>query len=390
VPDKTKKKSDKGKGKAESKVTAESTENLGTTLPPVVLRPLPPIFFGPSISSLSPSGAIVGGSGFVLTVNGAGYNADAVVMWNGVAQPTTFISANQLTASIVPANIAAIGPVPVTVSRPPFTSPASTFNVIPNISATVNALNQVTQSFASLQQFQALQPGLIQSLANLQTFLNIESATINDQQGQLSDAQNQVATLNTQNSALNAQVTQQNATIAQLQSQLAANKTQTARPVDVAQSFKGVVDQIQQTARNSGGVQTTLTNMNIQLKTLVNVQTPAAPHDASGSAPPPEAVLVFPDPTALPDPNSLSTVTFSFSAIPNIRDAVPTTPPTPAPDPTPPPTPPPPTPPPPTPPPPPPTPAPPTPPPPTPAPAGGPRTSKAATTKSATKKARKR
>jgi len=324
-----------------------STERVGITLPPINRPPIP-IFFGPTLSSLSPSGAIVGDSGFVMTVNGGGFASNSIVMWGSLALATTFVSTTQLTAVVAPANIGAIGGVSVTVTRDSLTSNAVTFNVIPNISQIVSTLNQVTQNFTTLQQFTAIQPGLIQAFANLQTFLNIESSTINDQQSQLTDAQNQIASLNTQNAALNSQVTQQNATIAQLQAQLAATKTQTARPVDVAQSFKGVVDQIQQTARDSGGVQTTLTNMSIQLKTLVNVQTSSAPHDAAGNPPPPEAVLVFPDPSALPDPSTLSTVTFSFSAIPNIKAATPA-PPAPTPTPVPTPTPPPPTPPPPTP-----------------------------------------
>ena len=49
--------------------------------------------------------------------------------------------------------------------------------------------------------------------------------------------------------------------------------------------------------------------MNVQLKSLVSVQTPAA-----GGAP--MASLVFPSPTALPDPQHLSTLSLSFSAIP--------------------------------------------------------------------------
>jgi len=334
VPDKPKDKSKK------TPPEAGSTEHAGITVqppvagqPPIILRP-PPIFFGVTISSLSPSGAIVGGSGFVLTVNGAGFGDNSVVMWGSLALATTVISSTQLTAVVPPANIAVIGGVSVTVTRDTLTSNAATFNVIPNITQIVNTLNQVTQNFTTLQQFQAIQPGMIQALANLQTFVNIETSTINDQQSQLTDAQNQISSLTTQNAALNTQVTQQNATIAQLQSQLAATKTQTARPVDVAQSFKGVLDQIQQTARDAGGVQTTLTNMNIQLKALVNVQATSAPHDAAGNPPPPEAVLVFPDPSALPDPSTLSTVSFSFSAIPNIKAAT-ATPPPPTPTPTP-------------------------------------------------------
>ncbi len=198
---------DKPPSKPKDKPSAESsTEHVGgvVTVPPIIISRPPPISFGVIISALSPSGAIVGGSGFVLTVNGAGFAGNSLVMWGPNALATTFISSTQLTAVVAPANIGVIGGVSVTVTRDTLTSNPVTFSVIPNISQIVSTLNQVTQNFATLQQFQALQPGLIQSLANLQTFLNIESSTINDQQSQLSDAQNQIASLNTQNAGLNA------------------------------------------------------------------------------------------------------------------------------------------------------------------------------------------
>ncbi|HKS96477.1 MAG TPA: hypothetical protein VJV74_10140, partial [Terriglobia bacterium] len=281
------------------------------------------IFIGPTISSLSPPGATVNGPAFTLSVNGGGYVNGATVMWNGAARATTFVSATQLTASIPASDIAltAAGQLPpaanVTVTNPGgASSNAVAFNIIPDISNIIGVLNTI-QSMAAAQ-FPAQQPVLVQAVNSLKTWVTIQQTTISNLNSKVSDLQSQNANLTSQNANLNAQVTQLNATVAQLQSQLAAAKHQTASPLDVAQSFKGVVDQIQQAARQAGGTQTTLMNMNVQLKSLVNVQPGAAPNTT-------EAVLVFPDPTALPDPSHLSTLTLSFGAIPNLKAAAPTT-----------------------------------------------------------------
>lgn len=72
----------------------------------------------PQISQLAPNSAAAGGPAFVLTVNGTSFNANAVINWNGTAQTTTHISANQLMATIPAANIQSAATVPVTVTNP--------------------------------------------------------------------------------------------------------------------------------------------------------------------------------------------------------------------------------------------------------------------------------
>jgi len=72
----------------------------------------------PAISQLSPNSAAAGGPAFALTVNGTSFNANAVINWNGAAQATTHISANQLMATISAANIQSSGTVSVTVTNP--------------------------------------------------------------------------------------------------------------------------------------------------------------------------------------------------------------------------------------------------------------------------------
>ena len=275
-----------------------------------ITRPPFPIVLNlsPTISSLSPSAAVVGGSDFTLTVLGTQFDSAATVLWNGATRTTTLVSATQLTAAIGAADIAAVGTANVTVSKPgllasapPQVSSAAVFTIIPNIDDIINQLKGVPANPPS-------------TLTDLQTYLSIQADQINNLSAQHNTDTNTIASLTTSNQDLTSENQQQASQIQSLTAQLAASKGLTAAPLDVAQSFKSVVDQIQQTALSAGGLQTTLTNMNVQLKALVNVQ------PATGTTPA-QATLVFPDPSALPDPNHMSTLTFSFGAIPNLKPA---------------------------------------------------------------------
>ena len=72
----------------------------------------------PTVMSLSPSYATAGSTAFTLTVNGSNFVSGAKVRWNGSDRVTTFVSATQLQASILAADIAATGTIPVTVRNP--------------------------------------------------------------------------------------------------------------------------------------------------------------------------------------------------------------------------------------------------------------------------------
>jgi hypothetical protein len=73
----------------------------------------------PNISELAPNSANVGSPAFVLTVNGANFNSNAVINWNGTAQATTIVSpGTQLMTTIPSANIATAGMASVTVINP--------------------------------------------------------------------------------------------------------------------------------------------------------------------------------------------------------------------------------------------------------------------------------
>ena len=72
----------------------------------------------PNITALAPNSMAAGSASFVLTVNGANFNSNAAINWNGAAQATTHVSANQLTTTIPAASIATAGTVSVTATNP--------------------------------------------------------------------------------------------------------------------------------------------------------------------------------------------------------------------------------------------------------------------------------
>ena len=67
----------------------------------------------PVVSALAPSSALAGSAAFTLTVTGSNFVSGAVLNFDGVAQPTTFVSATSLTATIPAAAIAAGGQIPL-------------------------------------------------------------------------------------------------------------------------------------------------------------------------------------------------------------------------------------------------------------------------------------
>jgi hypothetical protein len=72
----------------------------------------------PAITSLSPNTAIAGGAGFTITVTGKNFVSASVVRWAGAARATTFVSATELTATILATDIAKGGTFAVTVNNP--------------------------------------------------------------------------------------------------------------------------------------------------------------------------------------------------------------------------------------------------------------------------------
>ncbi|MBT9331041.1 FG-GAP-like repeat-containing protein [Paracidobacterium acidisoli] len=72
----------------------------------------------PLLTGISPTSANLGSPAFVLTVNGQGFTQGASVFWNGTALATTFVSRNQLTATVPGALLTATGKASVTVTDP--------------------------------------------------------------------------------------------------------------------------------------------------------------------------------------------------------------------------------------------------------------------------------
>jgi uncharacterized coiled-coil protein SlyX len=267
--------------------------------------PIPPIIFhiGPAISSISPPGAVVGSGNLTLSVFGSNFGQGSVVQWNQTRLTTTVISNTQLQAAVPAANLAATAQVSVAVANPdtpPAVSNVVTFNVIPDITAIISTLQQIPQN-----------PALL--LGQLQTYITIQQQQNDSLTAQVNADQNTI-------SGLNSQIANQQATITNLQNQVTtltgevqAAQAQSASPVEVAQSFKSVIDAFQASDQGTAsGIQSTVTNMNVQIKSLVNVQ-------AATATSPAKATMIFPSPTALPDPNHLSTLNLSFGSIPNLR-----------------------------------------------------------------------
>jgi IPT/TIG domain len=72
----------------------------------------------PTIQSLSPTSAHVGGAGFTLTINGTEFVNGVTVQWNGSSRVPTLVSPEQLQLQISAGDIAATGSINVTVVNP--------------------------------------------------------------------------------------------------------------------------------------------------------------------------------------------------------------------------------------------------------------------------------
>lgn len=72
----------------------------------------------PTLTSLNPAAAAVGGPAFTLTVNGTNFVPGATVQWNGQNRLTTFVSSTQLTAQIPNTDLATAGTAQVRVLNP--------------------------------------------------------------------------------------------------------------------------------------------------------------------------------------------------------------------------------------------------------------------------------
>jgi hypothetical protein len=85
-----------------------------------------------SLAQMSPASACAGGPGFLLTVTGQGFTADAQVQWNGAPLATSFVSSTTLTAQVPTSAIALPGSALVTVSAQDLATSAALYMPIGN------------------------------------------------------------------------------------------------------------------------------------------------------------------------------------------------------------------------------------------------------------------
>ena len=85
----------------------------------------------PVVSTLNPSSAQAGAPAFVLTVNGSQFASQSLVLWNGTALSTTYVSNSQLTAQVTAPDIATAGTANVQVATDQVDSNVVTFTVAP-------------------------------------------------------------------------------------------------------------------------------------------------------------------------------------------------------------------------------------------------------------------
>jgi YD repeat-containing protein len=86
----------------------------------------------PTLTSISPTNALVGSGALTLTVTGTNFVSGSVVRWNGSDRTTTFSSNTQLTAQIAATDVSTAGTAQVTVFTPTpggGTSGAQTFTI---------------------------------------------------------------------------------------------------------------------------------------------------------------------------------------------------------------------------------------------------------------------
>jgi len=189
--------------------------------------------------------------------------------------------------------------------------PASPVNITDVVAKLDNLKN-----ISSIDVFNTQKPLLLQAVQDLKTHLTFQETEINNLSKNVTDNQATITSLQSQSDSLKQQVSTQQTTIDRLNAQVAAATTPPTptNPLDLAESFRKVVDQIQTQARlqSARGPATTIRGMDLEIKGLVNVQD-------SGT------VLVLPTTTTPIDPAQLSTLRLSFAAVPPSGRAAPPT-----------------------------------------------------------------
>ncbi len=99
------------------------------------------------VNSLSPISVTAGGGAFTLTVNGSGFLSPVAVLWNGSALPTTYISTNQVTATVSSPAINVAGTASIVLTSSGRASSPISFPILPPSAPLASFSNQrVTKS----------------------------------------------------------------------------------------------------------------------------------------------------------------------------------------------------------------------------------------------------
>jgi hypothetical protein len=75
-------------------------------------NPPPP---APVLTSIDPTSAEIGGADVTLTCTGSGFTEESVIVFNGSAEPTTFVSDTELTTIVKPSTASIVISVPVAI-----------------------------------------------------------------------------------------------------------------------------------------------------------------------------------------------------------------------------------------------------------------------------------
>lgn len=102
-------------GTASITVTSSAGANglVSNAISFTILAPPPPM----ALTSIAPSTVASGGTAFVLNAIGVSFSSSAVILWNGTALPTTFVSSTQLQAQVPAGDIAAVGSAAIAVQN---------------------------------------------------------------------------------------------------------------------------------------------------------------------------------------------------------------------------------------------------------------------------------
>ena len=101
----------------------------------------------PTVFHLDPASRTAGRAGFTLAVNGSSFTANSVILWNGAAQSTMFVSPFEITADIPASLIANVGTAQVAVRTSGTTSNAHALTIMPR--PTVASLSPTSKAAGS-------------------------------------------------------------------------------------------------------------------------------------------------------------------------------------------------------------------------------------------------